>query len=276
MPGVYRYPLSQLGAVCDILMKKQINACALFPAIQEDKKNDSDSEALNEKCLIPLAVQYIKTNFPDLVVITDIALDPFSSMGHDGLVKDGKVLNDATVSILSKMAVLHAQAGADMVAPSDMMDGRVGAIRSALDQHGCQDTCILSYAAKYASSLYGPFRDALNSAPKNGDKKTYQMDPSNRIEALKEAELDVLEGADMVMVKPATFYLDIISDLKDHVDVPIAAYHVSGEYAMLKAAHEKGMMDYQAGLYEALLSIKRAGADLIFSYGALDVVDQLT
>jgi porphobilinogen synthase len=208
-------------------------------------------------------------------VITDVAMDPYSSDGHDGLVKGGRILNDETLPILAEMALVQATAGADMIAPSDMMDGRVGYLRAALDGFGYTDTGILAYSAKYASSFYGPFREALDSAPKKGDKKTYQMDPANRREALREAQLDVEEGADIVMVKPAGAYLDIIADIKDWSPVPVAAYQVSGEYAMIHAAGQLGWLDADAALMEATLAIKRAGADMILSYGAVKLVEKL-
>ena len=227
--------------------------------------------------LFPQAIRAVKAAAPDLLVISDVALDPYSSDGHDGLVKDGEVANDASVEILAQMAVLHARAGADIVAPSDMMDGRVGAMRAALDAHQFPNTAILSYAAKYASALYGPFRDALDSAPRvrdgvPADKKSYQMDPANAREALREVQLDLDEGADMVMVKPAAAYLDVIHQVKQLADVPVAAYHVSGEYAMLHAAAERGWLDLQAAALEVTTAIRRAGADLILTYFAKDLV----
>jgi len=213
----------------------------------------------------------LKSAVPDLLVITDIALDPFTDHGHDGLLSEaGEILNDETVRILERMAVVHAQAGADLVAPSDMMDGRVGAIREALDRAGHQGTGILAYTAKYASAFYGPFRDALDSAPRSGDKKTYQMDPGNRREALREADLDEAEGADVLMVKPGLPYLDVLRELRDRTTLPLAAYHVSGEFSMLKAASERGWIDYDRCLLESLLCFRRAGADMILTYGAAD------
>ncbi len=269
MPGQFRWSLDKVLGVCEETLKKGVQAVALFPALEESLKDSKASEALNSKNLNCRAVKEIKKRFPELVVITDIALDPYSSDGHDGIVKDGKILNDETVEILAKMAVLHAESGADIVAPSDMMDGRVGAIREALDNKAFTDRQIISYTAKYASAFYGPFREALDSAPKSGDKKTYQMSPSSKKEALLECDLDTQEGADILMVKPALPYLDIITDLKNHSHLPIAAYNVSGEYAMIKAAAEKGWIDEQKAIGEALLSIKRAGADVIFTYFAL-------
>jgi porphobilinogen synthase len=220
-------------------------------------------------------VKWIKKEFPSLPVFTDIALDPFSSDGHDGLVSDGKILNDETVAVLAKMAVLHAQAGADFVAPSDMMDGRVAAIRAALDGAGFSETGILSYCAKYASCFYGPFRDALDSAPHGGDKKTYQMDPRNAREALRELRLDVVEGADIVMVKPAGAYLDVIHRFRENTDLPVAAYQVSGEYSMLAFGAQHGLFDLAKAQDESLLAIRRAGADLIFTYAAIEAAKRL-
>ncbi|MDB5051200.1 MAG: hemB, partial [Fibrobacteres bacterium] len=212
---------------------------------------------------------------PEITVITDVAMDPYSSDGHDGLVYGGKILNDESLPILAAMALSQARAGADIVAPSDMMDGRVGYLRRALDAEGFNETGILAYTAKYASSFYGPFREALDSAPKHGDKKTYQMDPANRREALVEAELDVREGADMIMVKPALAYLDVIMAVKAAVDVPVAAYHVSGEYAMVKAAGQMGWLDADAAMLESLTSIRRAGADAILTYAAMEIAQRL-
>lgn len=270
MPGQFRWSIDQVLKICEETLKKGVEAVALFPAVEESLKDSKANEALNPGNLNCRAIKEIKKNFPELVVVTDIALDPYNSDGHDGLVKDGVILNDETVEILAKMAVLHADCGADIVAPSDMMDGRVLGIRQALDADGFSDRQIISYTAKYASAFYGPFREALDSAPKAGDKKTYQMSPASKKEALLECELDEEEGADILMVKPALPYLDIITDLKNHTLLPIAAYNVSGEYAMIKAACEKGWLDEQKAIGEALLSIKRAGADVIFTYFALD------
>jgi porphobilinogen synthase len=270
LPGQFRYSTDELLKVCEELEKLQIPGLVLFPKIEDSLKNESASEALNPKGLVPKTIRKIKKHFPDLVVFTDIALDPFSSDGHDGLVKNGEILNDETVQVLAKMSVVHAEAGADFVAPSDMMDGRVKNIRLALDQKDFKKVGILSYTAKYASSFYGPFRSALDSAPRAGDKKTYQMDPANSREALRELKLDIAEGADMVMVKPALPYLDIIRLFKQYSTLPIAAYNVSGEYAMIKAAGEKGWINEKAVRDETLLSIKRAGADIIFSYFAVE------
>ncbi|MEK9657392.1 MAG: porphobilinogen synthase [bacterium] len=275
LPDVYRYGLEDLFAYCEMLCESGIRALALFPVIKEDLKDKQAAEALNSEGLIPKVIRQLKKRFPELVIFADVALDPYSSDGHDGIVKAGKVLNDETVVQLAKMAVVLAESGADFVAPSDMMDGRVVAIRRALDQAGYIDTGIMSYAVKYASSFYGPFRDALQSEPKMGDKKTYQMDPANPREALKEALQDVQEGADILMIKPAGMYLDVVSQIKQRVHCPVAAYHVSGEYAMLKFAAEKGCFNYEDALYEKLLCIKRAGADMIFSYGALEMAEWL-
>ncbi len=271
MPGCFRYSLDLLLAEIQEVRALGLGAIALFPRIPDEQKDNAGTESYNPDGLIPQAVRAIKQAFPDLWVITDIALDPYSSVGHDGIVCDGKILNDETVAVLTKQALTHAEAGADMVAPSDMMDGRVGAIRQALDAAGWINVGILAYSAKYASAYYGPFRDALESAPKFGDKKTYQMDPANAQEALKEVDLDIGEGADMVMVKPALAYLDIIRRIRQHTNLPIAAYNVSGEYALIKAAAAQGWVDEQAMVLETLTSIKRAGADVILTYFARDV-----
>ena len=251
-----KYSLIDLEVFCEeVLSKSKILGVVLFASVEDDLKSQKASEALNEKGLLPEAVRIVKKTCPHIEVFTDVALDPFSSDGHDGLVEDGEILNDETVEVLKKMALVHAQAGADWVAPSDMMDGRVGAIRTHLDEHGFENVGILAYTAKYASSFYGPFREALDSAPGFGDKKTYQMDFRNKKEALRELHEDTLEGADMVMVKPALSYLDIISKFKEHSEVPVAAYNVSGEYAMVKAAAEKSLIDGEAVQMEILTSI---------------------
>lgn len=270
MPGQYRWSIDKLLRLCEKTLEKGVPAIALFPAIEESLKNSQATEALNPDNLVCRAVQEIKKQFPELIVITDVALDPFSSDGHDGLVKEGKILNDETVDILAQMATLQAQAGADIVAPSDMMDGRVLAIRDSLDEASLTDVQIISYTAKYASSFYGPFREALDSAPKQGDKKTYQMSPGSKKEALLECQTDEEEGADILMVKPALPYLDIITDLSNNSLLPIAAYNVSGTYSMIKAAGQKGWIDEKKVIGETLLSIKRAGANVIFTYFALD------
>lgn len=275
MPG-------QARMSADVLIKKiadwkqaGIGHYALFPQIAENKKNNQGTEALNENGLLANTLKKIKDTHPDVGLVTDVALDPFSSDGHDGLLQNGKILNDETVQILCQMAVAQAHWGADWVAPSDMMDGRVGAIRRALDQSGHSETNILAYTAKYASSFYGPFREALQSAPKSGDKKTYQMDPRNSREALREARLDIAEGADMIMVKPGLPYLDIIRRLKDVADVPVAAYQVSGEYAMIKFAAQNGALNERAAILESLYSFRRAGADVILTYFAPQMAEFL-
>jgi len=272
MPGCYRYSLDLLIAEIAECWNLGIGAIALFPVISETKKDDTGTESYNPEGLVQQTVKAIKQNIPEIVVITDVALDPFTTHGHDGLVDEsGKILNDPTVEVLVKMAVSQAAAGADMVAPSDMMDGRIGAIRKALDAAGYIDTAILAYSAKYASAYYGPFRDALDSAPKFGDKKTYQMVAANAKEALKEVALDIAEGADIVMVKPALAYLDIICQVREATNLPVAAYNVSGEYAMIKAAGQLGWIDEKRIILETLTSIKRAGADLILTYFAKEV-----
>jgi len=268
MPGCYRYTLDLLLDEVKEAYQLGIGAIALFPLIPYDQKDNAGTESYNPNGLIPRAVRAIKQAVPEILVITDVALDPYSSEGHDGIVQDGMILNDETVAVLEKQALVQAEAGADFVAPSDMMDGRVGAIRKALDAEGWINVGILAYSAKYASAYYGPFRDALDSAPKFGDKKTYQMDAANSREAIKEVDLDVAEGADIVMVKPALAYLDIICQIKQHTNLPVAAYNVSGEYAMIKAAAEQGWIDEKKVILETLTSMKRAGADLILTYFA--------
>jgi len=271
MPDCYRYSLDLLLKEVVNAYNLGINAIALFPLIPEDKKDNFGRESYNPDGLVPRAVKAIKKEVPEIIIITDVALDPFSIYGHDGIVEDGKILNDETLEVLVKMSLSQAAAGANFVAPSDMMDGRVGAIRRALDAAGYLDVGILAYTAKYASAYYGPFRDALESAPKFGDKKTYQMDGANSREALREASLDITEGADIIMVKPALAYLDIIRRLRDSSHLPVAAYNVSGEYAMIKAAAKQGWIDEKSLILETLISMKRAGADLILTYFALDV-----
>jgi porphobilinogen synthase len=275
MPGVTRWSLASLVREAGEAHALGIPAVVLFPKINESLKSSDAKEAYREHGLVPKAIRAIKAAHPTMCVITDVALDPYNSDGHDGIVKkngDGSlvILNDETVEVLCRQALCHARAGADIVAPSDMMDGRVGAIREALDADGFTDVSILSYTAKYASALYGPFRGALDSAPKDGDKKTYQMDPANVVEALREAGLDEAEGADMLMVKPASLYLDVISKLRESSCLPIAAYQVSGEYLMLKSASAGGWIDERAAVMESLLSIKRAGASMILTYFAKD------
>jgi porphobilinogen synthase len=269
MPGCFRFTLDLLLQEIAEVYDLGINAIALFPVVPNDKKDDLGTESFNPNGLIQQTVSAIKKSVPDILVITDVALDPFTTHGHDGLMdEDGVIVNDPTVEVLVKMALSQARSGADMVAPSDMMDGRIGAIRDALDEEGFEDVAILAYSAKYASAYYGPFRDALESAPKSGDKKTYQMDLANSREALKEVYLDIVEGADIVMVKPALAYLDIIAKVKDATDLPVAAYNVSGEYAMIKAAAEKGWIDGEKVMLETLTSMKRAGANIILTYFA--------
>jgi len=271
MPDCYRYSLDLLLKEVVNAYNLGINAIALFPLIAEDKKDNFGTESYNPDGLVQRTVKAIKKEVPEIIIITDVALDPFSIYGHDGIVQDGKILNDETVQVLVKMSLSQAAAGANFVAPSDMMDGRVGAIRRALDAAGYLDVGILAYTAKYASAYYGPFRDALESAPKFGDKKTYQMDGANSREALREASLDITEGADIIMVKPALAYLDIIRRLRDSSHLPVAAYNVSGEYAMIKAAAKQGWIDEKSLILETLTSMKRAGADLILTYFAADV-----
>lgn len=270
MPGIFRMNLSDLMHEIDACIPLGIKSFVLFPAVPDQLKDKTASYALNASNFYLEAIRQLKERFPGIVLMSDVAMDPYSSDGHDGYVENGLILNDRTLPILADMAVCQAQAGIDIIGPSDMMDGRVGVIRDALDKNGFEDTSIMSYTAKYASAFYGPFREALDSAPKNGDKKTYQMNPANKIEALREAELDTLEGADFLMVKPALCYLDVIHLLKESSVLPIAAYNVSGEYAMLKAACEKGWLSYEKAMPEMLLSIKRAGADVILTYFAKD------
>lgn len=276
MPGCSRWSLDGLMKEVEAAMKVGVRAVVLFPAIEESLKTPAAEEAYNAEGLVPRAVAQLKQSFPDLAVITDVALDPYNSDGHDGIVfDDGRILNDETVEVLCQQALAHAQAGVDIVSPSDMMDGRVGAIREALDGAGFTEVSILSYSAKYASAFYGPFRGALNSAPKSGDKKTYQMDPANAREALREAEADLAEGADMLMVKPAGPYLDIISLIRSELDLPLAAYQVSGEYLMIKSAAAAGWLDERSVILESLIGIKRAGADMILTYFAKDAAGWL-
>lgn len=268
MPGIYRLSSDLLLKEIESCLKLGLNTFCLFPSINDKLKDKKATEGLNKKGLYPSTIRDIKKNFPEAVIMTDVAMDPYSSDGHDGLVKNGEILNDATLDILAKMALVQAEAGADIIGPSDMMDGRVGVIREALDDNDFTDVSIMSYTAKYASAFYGPFRDALDSAPKFGDKKTYQMNPANSKEALIEADLDLMEGADFLMVKPALSYLDVIKTLNDNFNLPIAAYNVSGEYAMVKAAAQKKWIDGDRVRDEILLSIKRAGASVILTYFA--------
>ena len=273
MPGIERVSIDQLLVEAKEVMDLKIQAIALFPVISSDKKTEEAEEAYNPDGLVQRAVRALKRSLPELAVITDVALDPFTSHGQDGLIdSDGYVLNDETVDVLIKQSISHAEAGADIVAPSDMMDGRIGAIRNALEESGFIHTNILSYSAKYASSFYGPFREAVGSSGNLGksDKKTYQMDPGNSNEAIREVELDISEGADMVMIKPGLPYLDIVSNVKQVFGVPTFAYHVSGEYAMLKAASQNNWIDEKSTVLETLLCFKRAGADAILTYYAKD------
>lgn len=254
----------------EVCLQNGVNSFILFPAVEDALKNPKATYSYSAKNFYLKAIREFKKKFPECCLISDVALDPYSSDGHDGFVENGKIVNDKTLPILAKMSLAQADAGIDILGPSDMMDGRVGYLRNALDIKGFTETSIMSYTAKYASAFYGPFRDALASAPKSGDKKTYQMNPANKREALLEAELDYTEGADFLMVKPATVYLDIIHELKQNFPIPIAAYHVSGEYAMLKAAALNGWIDYDKCLDETLLGIHRAGADVVITYGAKD------
>ena len=275
MPGCYRLSLDLLQEELKAVADLGIKAVLLFVKVDDALKDNKGTEAVNPVGLMQKAIRTVKATTPEMVVMTDVALDPYSSYGHDGIVEEGKILNDPTVEVLSQMALSHALAGADFVAPSDMMDGRVLRIRSVLEEAGMVDTGIMSYSAKYASSFYGPFREALDSAPGFGDKRTYQMDPANRLEALTETLRDIEEGADIVMVKPGLAYLDIIRDIRENVEVPIAAYQVSGEYVMLKAAAEKGWLDHDTVMMEQLLAFKRAGANLITTYHAKEAAQLL-
>ncbi len=273
MPGIERVSVDQLLVEAKEIIDLKIQSIALFPVISSDKKTEEAGESYNPDGLVQRAVRSLKRNFPELAVITDVALDPFTSHGQDGLIdSDGYVLNDETVDVLIKQSLSHAEAGADIIAPSDMMDGRIGAIRNALEESGYIHTNILSYSAKYASSFYGPFREAVGSSGNLGksDKKTYQMDPGNSNEAIREVELDISEGADMVMIKPGLPYLDIVSNVKQTFGVPTFAYHVSGEYAMLKAASQNNWIEEKSTVLETLLCFKRAGADAILTYYAKD------
>jgi len=275
MPGCTRWSLAGLVQEAGEAHALGVPAVVLFPKIAESLKTPDGAECANSEGLVPVAIRALKAAHPTLIVITDVALDPYNSDGHDGLVRDGEVLNDETVEVLCRQALCQAEAGADIVAPSDMMDGRVGAIRAALDDAGYEKVSIMSYTAKYASAYYGPFRGALDSAPKDGDKKTYQMDPGNAGEALRELALDEAEGADIVMVKPAGPYLDIVSLMRESTHLPVAAYQVSGEYLMIKSAAAGGWLDEEAVVMESLLGIKRAGADMILTYFAKEVAGRL-
>lgn len=272
MPGYYRCSLDLAVKEAKVLWLMGLKSVLLFVKCKDELKDNRGTEALNPNGLMQRSIRAIKEAIPGMLVMTDVALDPFSSYGHDGIVENNQIVNDATVEVLAGMSVSHAQAGADFVAPSDMMDGRIGAIRKALEENNFINTGIMSYSAKYASCFYGPFRDALDSAPGFGDKKTYQMDYANRSEALKETLMDIDEGADIVMIKPALAYLDIIRDIKNAVTVPVSAYNISGEYAMIKAAAKLGWIEEDKAILETLTSIKRAGADLIATYFAKDAV----
>jgi porphobilinogen synthase len=268
MPGIYRYTTDVLLKEIEACLNLGITSYALFPQVAEERKDSLATESHRQGSLYLEAIHAVTSRFPEISMLTDVAMDPYSSDGHDGIVKNGEILNDETLEVLAKMAVAQAQAGSKLIGPSDMMDGRVGYLRESLDDAGFTNVGIMAYSAKYASAFYGPFRDALESAPKFGDKKTYQMNPANSREALREAELDELEGADFLMVKPALAYLDIISLLRDNTNLPIAAYNVSGEYAMVKAAAANGWIDGEKAMLESLLSMKRAGAQVILTYFA--------
>lgn len=270
LPTNFRWSIDQLLPEIEACLKLGITTYDIFPAVEESLKDQTASYSYASDNFYLNAIRKLKETFPEICIMSDVALDPYSSDGHDGLVVDGKIVNDETLPILAKMAIAQAQAGVDIIGPSDMMDGRVGVIRDALDSEGFTETSIMSYSAKYASAFYGPFRDALNSAPKLGDKKTYQMNPSNKREALLEAQLDFEEGADFLMVKPALCYLDVIHVLKESFSIPITAYNVSGECAMIHAAARNGWLDYDKAVMETLISIRRAGADGILTYFAKD------
>jgi len=275
LPNIHRWSVDLLLSEIESCLKLGIRVFDIFPAVADELKDKTATLSYNPDNFYLKAIREIKNRFPEAVLMSDVAMDPYSSDGHDGLVEDGEIINDKTLPILAKMSVAQAEAGIDIIGPSDMMDGRVGVIREALDSNGFTDTSIMSYTAKYASSFYGPFRDALNSTPKSGDKKTYQMNPANKMEALIEAGLDIEEGADMIMVKPALCYLDVIHLLKEHYPIPVTAYNVSGEYAMVHAASRNGWLDYDAAVYEMLLSIRRAGAEGILTYFAKDFAQMI-
>lgn len=270
LPSMHQLSIDNALKEIDACMQVGVQSFILFPAVEEALKDKEATYSYAEKNFYLKAIRAFKKEFPECCLISDVAMDPYSSDGHDGYVENNKIVNDKTLPILARMSLAQAEAGIDILGPSDMMDGRVAYIREALDAEGFTEIAIMSYTAKYASAFYGPFRDALESAPKSGDKKTYQMNPANQREALLEAELDVSEGADFIMVKPATIYLDIIQLLKQHFNTPVAAYHVSGEYAMLQAAARNGWLNYEKCLAETLLSIHRAGADVVITYGAKD------
>ncbi len=270
LPNNFRWSIDRLLPEIEECMKLGVMTYDLFPAVEERLKDKTATYSYAEDNFYLHAIRKLKETFPEIVLMSDVAMDPYSSDGHDGLVENGIILNDETLPILSKMSLAQAQAGIDIIGPSDMMDGRVGSIRETLDINGFTDVSIMSYSVKYASAFYGPFRDALNSAPKHGDKKTYQMNPANKREALLEAELDFMEGADMLMVKPALCYLDVIHLLKENFNIPITAYNVSGECAMVYAAAANGWLNYDLAISEMLLSMRRAGADAILTYFAKD------
>lgn len=272
MPGIYRYSIDNLLREVESCLKLGLRSFDLFPNIEDSLKDKYATISYKKGSLYLRAIEAIKSRFPEACVVTDVAMDPYSSDGHDGILEDGKILNDETLDVLAKMALAHAEAGADIIAPSDMMDGRIGYIREVLDRNGFTEVSLMSYSAKYASAFYGPFRDALNSAPKKGDKKTYQMNPANSREALIEAQLDAEEGADFLMVKPGLPYLDIVRSLHDNFALPIAVYNVSGEYAMLKAAIRNGWLDAERATMETLLAFRRAGATAILTYHAKEVL----
>jgi len=272
MPDYYRYSLDNIGREVKYFWELGVQAVLLFAKIPENLKDNTGAEALNIDGLMQRGIKEIRNTVPEITIMTDVALDPYSNYGHDGIVENNEILNDKTNEILSKMALSHAMAGADVIAPSDMMDGRVLSIRNTLEKNGFHNTAIMSYTAKYASSFYGPFREALDSKPGFGDKKTYQMDFCNRFDAVSEAKLDINEGADIIMVKPGISYLDIVRDLKNTIDSPIAIYQVSGEYSMLKAASKQGWLDHDKVMMEQLISMKRAGASMIASYFAKDAI----
>ena len=275
LPNNYRWSLDRLLPEIEECMNLGVQTFDIFPCVDEALKDKIASYSYAEDNFYLEAIRLIKARFPESVLMSDVAMDPYSSDGHDGYVENGKIINDTTLPILAKMSLAQAQAGIDIIGPSDMMDGRVGVIREALDQNGFSDVSIMSYTAKYASAFYGPFRDALNSAPKSGDKKTYQMNPANKREALLEAQLDFDEGADMLMVKPALCYLDVIHMLRENFPIPITAYNVSGECAMVYAASKSGYLNYDLAVYEILLSIRRAGADGILTYFAKDFAQMI-
>lgn len=275
MPGIFRLSTDFMLREVEACLKLGVNAFDIFPAVEEHHKDKTATKSYDPDFFYLKALREVKKQFPEACIMTDVAMDPYSSDGHDGLVKNGKILNDETLEILGKMALAQAETGIDIIGPSDMMDGRVGYLRKVLDKNGFHEVSIMSYTAKYASGFYNPFRDALDSAPKFGDKKTYQMNPANKREALLEAQLDTEEGADFLMVKPALAYLDVIHLLKEKSTLPIAAYNVSGEYSMIKAAAQKGWLDGERVMKETLLSIKRAGADVILTYFAKEFAQRV-